>query len=106
LQVRGCSSSFARYELTDSAARNPAKIQHPKFSFVRVRARADAKSNKSNTRENPTGFARPPHMGGLFAVLGWLTDHLTATHADPDPRPFSGAGEVKAANAEPRRLTL
>lgn len=51
-------------------------------------------------------FPRNLHVGGLFGLLGWLTDHFSVTYAEPDPFPFSGADTVTAANAEPRRLTL
>lgn len=30
-------------------------------------------------------FPRPWPVGGLFALLGWLTDHFTLTYSDPDP---------------------
>jgi hypothetical protein len=29
-------------------------------------------------------------VGGLFALLGWLTNHFTETYAHPDPFPFTG----------------
>jgi hypothetical protein len=36
-------------------------------------------------------FQRPVHLGGMFALLGWLTDHFAATYARPDPFPgFDG----------------
>jgi hypothetical protein len=36
------------------------------------------------------GFPRSLQLGGLFALLGWLTDHFTVTYAHPDPNPFAG----------------
>lgn len=30
-------------------------------------------------------FPHPWHVGGLFALLGWLTDHFEVTYLDPDP---------------------
>lgn len=33
------------------------------------------------------GYPRNLHVGGLFALLGWLTDHFTATYREPDPFP-------------------
>lgn len=32
-------------------------------------------------------FQRPFHLGALFALLGWLTNHLTVSYARPDPFP-------------------
>ena len=33
------------------------------------------------------GFQRPFHLGGLFALLGWLTNHLSVAYSRPDPFP-------------------
>ncbi len=35
-------------------------------------------------------FANPPAIGALMGLLGWLTDHFTATYGKPDPFPYSG----------------
>lgn len=48
------------------------------------------------------GFPRPLHLGGLFGLLGWLTDHFSVTHAHPDPFPFTGGERGK----EPDRLAV
>lgn len=50
------------------------------------------------------GFARPFRLGALFALLGWLTEHFSATYAHPDPFPFTR----EAVRVEPggRRLAL
>jgi hypothetical protein len=42
------------------------------------------------------GFVRPWRLGGLFALLGWLTDHFTVTYAHPDPHPFTGGDAGQA----------
>lgn len=49
------------------------------------------------------GFPRPFHLGALFGLLGWLTEHFSATYDSPDPFPFSGPQE---ATTTTRRLTL
>jgi hypothetical protein len=49
-------------------------------------------------------FPRPFHLGGLFAVLGWLTEHFTVTFAHPDPFPFTR--EAVRVEPERRRLAL
>jgi hypothetical protein len=36
------------------------------------------------------GFPHPWRLGGLFGLLGWLTDHFSVTYSHPDPFPFSG----------------
>ena len=33
------------------------------------------------------GFERPIHLGGLFGLLGWLTNHLSVAYSRPDPFP-------------------
>ncbi len=38
-------------------------------------------------------FPRPLHVGALFGLLGWLTDHFSVTYAHPDPHPFTGKTE-------------
>lgn len=40
-------------------------------------------------------YPRNLHVGGLFALLGWLTDHFTATYREPDPFP---RGEPEGAS--------
>lgn len=49
------------------------------------------------------GFARPLHLGALFGLLGWLTEHFSATYNKPDPFPFTG---IERAPTETRRLAL
>jgi hypothetical protein len=49
------------------------------------------------------GFSRAWRVGGLFALLGWLTDHFTQTYAQPDPFPFTGR---EPPEAKPGRLAL
>jgi hypothetical protein len=51
-------------------------------------------------------YPRNLHVGGLFGLLGWLTDHFAVTYREPDPFPFSRAEQVTSENAEPRGLTL
>ncbi|MDX1622210.1 MAG: hypothetical protein R3320_14530 [Nitriliruptorales bacterium] len=34
-------------------------------------------------------FDRPFHLGALFGLLGWLTDHFSAIYTEPDPHPFT-----------------
>ncbi|HEX9374783.1 MAG TPA: hypothetical protein VGB19_00850 [Actinomycetota bacterium] len=46
-------------------------------------------------------FRRWWAVGGLFALLGWLTDHFSVTYAHPDPFPFTGGPRV-----EPQRRPL
>jgi hypothetical protein len=43
------------------------------------------------------GFAYPRYLavGGLFGLLGWLTDHFTVTYGRPDPYPFSHGGAAE-----------
>lgn len=54
---------------------------------------------------NWLGFPRPLHIGGLFALLGWLTNHFAGSYAEPDPYPFSRrAATPKGAGS--RRLPL
>ena len=47
-------------------------------------------------------FNRPWRVGLLFGLLGWLTDHFSATYAKPDPFPHS----VTSTKVDPRGLTL
>lgn len=49
------------------------------------------------------GFPRPFHLGALFGLLGWLTEHFSATYSKPDPFPFSGTDRPEL---ETRRLPL
>ena len=51
-------------------------------------------------------FARPLHLGGLFALLGWLTDHFSVTYAGKDPYPTRRRGEVTPAELEPQGVIL
>lgn len=46
-------------------------------------------------------FPRPFHLGALFGLLGWLTDHFAVTYTKPDPYPYSGE-----AAPEPKKLAL
>jgi hypothetical protein len=46
------------------------------------------------------GFNRPWHLGALFGVLGWLTDHFSVTYARDDPFPKKGAGVTAKDLAE------
>lgn len=50
------------------------------------------------------GYPRNLHVGGLFAILGWLTDHFAVTYAEPDPYPSPGGSVTE--QIEPRGLTL
>lgn len=45
-------------------------------------------------------FRRPFHVGAMFGLLGWLTDHFSVTYAHPDPLPYSGGDQTDG----PRRL--
>lgn len=46
-------------------------------------------------------FPRPFHLGALFALLGWLTDHFAVTYAHPDPFPYSQRA-ARAGTDRPR----
>jgi hypothetical protein len=46
------------------------------------------------------GYPRNLHVGGLFALLGWLTDHFTATYSAADPFPARKA-EVEGSDLDP-----
>jgi hypothetical protein len=50
------------------------------------------------------GFSRPFHLGGMFGLLGWLTDHFTVVYRKPDPFPFSR--RVAQADVETPKVTL
>jgi hypothetical protein len=39
-------------------------------------------------------FPRPFRVGGLFGLLGWLTDHFDDTYAGDDPFPGSDSERV------------
>lgn len=50
-------------------------------------------------------FQRPIHLGALFGLLGWLTDHFSVTYARKDPHPIQGSAvtpEDLAASVDPR----
>lgn len=39
------------------------------------------------------GFARPFHLGAMFGLLGWLTEHFTFTYIEGDPMPVESLRE-------------
>lgn len=51
-------------------------------------------------------YPRNLHVGGLFAILGWLTDHFAVTYAQDDPHPFSGVREARPETTDPRGMAL
>jgi hypothetical protein len=42
-------------------------------------------------------FPRPFHLGALFGLLGWLTDHFADTYQGADPAPREGRERAERA---------
>jgi hypothetical protein len=48
-------------------------------------------------------FANPFRVGAIVGLLGWLTEHFTATYANPDPMPGPARQTVSGPPPPTRR---